>query len=185
MSEPTDSSRMSVPQDGLESFFEDMTQSYMSAVEESVEAQAALFEQWTEAMEESIDPEEIQDGYEGMIKAYEVWMDAAESSLEEMTGAMEGEEVDPSQFRNIWLNAANDAFKEVMSTTAFAAATGETTDTALDLRQQFDETAMDTLESYGFATRRDVQEVGERLVELERRQHELEEKLDRVLEAVE
>lgn len=185
MSDDTNSSRASPPQEEIESFFEEMSQSYMSAVEDTIEAQAALFEQWTDTMEESIDPDEIQDGYEGMIDAYEVWMDAAEHSLEEMTEAMDGNEVDPRQFRNIWLNAANDAFKEVMSTTAFAAAAGETTDTALDLRQEFDEAAMDTLETYGFATRRDVREVGERLVELERRQHDLEKKLDRVLAAVE
>ncbi len=99
--------------------------------------------------------------------------------MSEMTA---GEEVDPTEFRDIWLSAANNAFKEVLSTTAFAAATGETTDVALDLRQEFDDAAMETLEMYGFATRDDVLEVGERLVELERRQHAIETKLDQVLD---
>ena len=43
----------------------------------------------------------------------------------------------------------------------------------------------DTLAQMGMATRGDVEEVGERLVELERRQHNLEEKIDRLLDAVE
>jgi BMFP domain-containing protein YqiC len=43
----------------------------------------------------------------------------------------------------------------------------------------------DTVAQMGMATRDDVEEVGERLVELERRQHDVEEKLDRVLDAVE
>jgi predicted nuclease with TOPRIM domain len=34
-------------------------------------------------------------------------------------------------------------------------------------------------------TQSEIEEVGERLVELERRQHRVEEKLDRILEAVE
>ena len=42
--------------------------------------------------------------------------------------------------------------------------------------------SQDTLESLGFATRDDVDEVAERLIELERRQHEVSKKLDRLLE---
>jgi hypothetical protein len=37
----------------------------------------------------------------------------------------------------------------------------------------------------GFSTREDVEEVGERLVELERRQHEVEQKLDQILDHLE
>ncbi len=170
------------PATEFESMFQEMTESYMEAVEENVDAQAALFEQWTTAMEEAMDEEQLQEGYEGMMSAYEVWMDAAEDSFDRMSEMTAGEDVDPTEFRDIWLSAANNAFKEVLSTTAFAAATGETTDVALDLRQEFDDAAMDTLEMYGFATREDVLEIGERLVEVERRQHAVETKLDRILE---
>lgn len=170
------------PAPEFESMFQDLTESYMQAVEENVDAQAALFEQWTEAMEEAMDEEQLQEGYEGMMSAYEVWMDAAEDSFDRMSEMTADEEVNPTEFRDIWLSAANNAFKEVLSTTAFAAATGETTDVALDLRQEFDDAAMETLEMYGFATRDDMLEVGERLVELERRQHAIETKLDRILD---
>ncbi len=170
------------PATEFESMFQDMTESYMEAVEDNVDAQAALFEQWTEAMADTMDEEQLEEGYEGMLSAYEVWMDAAEDSFDRMSDMTTDGTVDPTEFRDIWLSAANNAFKEVISTTAFAAATGETTDTALDLRQEFDDAAMDTLETYGFATQDDIHEIGERLVELERRQHDIETKLDQLLD---
>ena len=90
--------------------------------------------------------------------------------------------VDPEEFRDIWFNAANTAFKESMSTTAFAAATGQNVEDVLDLQQQMNEATEQTLHGMGFATTGDVREVGERLVEIERRQHAIEEKLDQLLE---
>jgi hypothetical protein len=92
--------------------------------------------------------------------------------------------VAPEDFRDIWLNAANESFKEVMGTSAFAAATGETVGDALELQQAIDAATEETLAALGFATGGDVEEVGARLVELERRQHAVEEKLDRVLAAL-
>ena len=54
-----------------------------------------------------------------------------------------------------------------------------------ELQQQADEASQETLRSLGFATEDDVVEIGDRLVELERRQHAVEQKLDRVLEHLE
>jgi hypothetical protein len=112
-------------------------------------------------------------------------MDAAETSFDRMGDAVEGEAVDPEELRDVWLRAANDAFTETMSTTAFAAATGQGVGDALDLRQASAEASEETLHAMGFASLGDVREVGERLVETERRLHAVESKLDRVLEAVE
>jgi len=179
----TDDTTFGEMQGGFGSVFEEMTESYVEAVERNVDAQAALLESWAEAVEGGVDGEELGEGVEGTMAAYEVWMDAAEESLERMAGAVEGESVEPEDLRDVWLGAANRAFKETMSTSAFAAASGEATDAALELRREFDEAAEETLSSYGFATRGDVLEVGERLVELERRQHAVEEKLDRLLAA--
>lgn len=185
MTDQTTSGSDTAPGQQFEALFQDMTDSYMAAVEQNMDAQATLIEQWTDAVQSSLDEDQLSDGYEGMMAAYDVWMDAAEDSLEKMSAATEGEDVSIEEFRDTWLTAANTAFKEVMSTTAFAAMTGETTDAALDLRQEFDEAATDTLATYGFATREDIQEVGERLVELERRQHAIEKKLDKVLDHLE
>jgi membrane protease subunit (stomatin/prohibitin family) len=69
-----------------------------------------------------------------------------------------------------------------MGTSAFAAGTGEMVGNLMELQGDVDDLNQDTLESLGFATRDDIDEVGERLVELERRQHEVSKKLDRLLE---
>ena len=72
-----------------------------------------------------------------------------------------------------------------MGTSAFAAANGQLVNAMMELREQTDEISEDTLEQLGLPTRSDIEEVGERLVELERRQHRVEEKLDEIIEALE
>jgi hypothetical protein len=158
-----------------------MNEQFATAVEANRRAQEGFIESWADAMESVTDGEYISDAMEGYSRAYSVWMDAAEEAMEEATDAADGE-TDPSDFRDLWLDAANEAFKEVMSTDAFAAATGETVNSAAELRKASDEAKQASLHELGFAAERDIREVGERLVELERRQHEVERKLDRVLE---
>jgi hypothetical protein len=168
----------------LESFLDSMTETYMDAIDRQMDAQMAFMNSWSDSVEDSFDEDTIEEAYGGQVRAYEAWMDAAEQSFERMGSAVEGEAANPEEFRDIWLNAANKAFKEMMSTTAFAAATGQHVDDALDTRKQLEEATQDTLHGLGFATKGDVSEVGDRLVELERRQHELSTKLDRVLDAL-
>jgi len=165
---------------------EQMNQAVADSVEQNMQAQAAFVEAWSDAVDDSVPEEDVvADGVEGYTRAYEVWMDAAEELFEQTTAVAEGEDVDPGEFRNLWLESANEAFKEVMSTEAFAAANGQFVESMLELREEFDDAAQDAVAGMGMATREDVVEVGERLVELERRQHEVENKLDRVLDAVE
>jgi hypothetical protein len=168
--------------ESMESFFEQMSRTYTDALKRNVDAQAAFADSWMESMEEAMSEERLDDASEGAVRAYEAWMDAAEASYERVGDALEGEDVDPDEFRDIWFNAANKAFKESMSTTAFAAATGQNVEDVLDFQEQMNEATEQTLHGMGFATTGDVREVGERLVEIERRQHAIEEKLDRLLE---
>ena len=72
-----------------------------------------------------------------------------------------------------------------MGTSAFAAATGQTVGDMLEASEQLDRLNQQTLESVGFATVGDIEEIGERLVELERRQHAVEQKLDQVIAMLE
>lgn len=166
-------------------FFTRMNEEFVDAMEQNFEAQAEFVESWSETVADSTGDETVSDGLRGYARAYEVWMNAAGRMVERANDAAEGEEVDINEFRDVWLNAANDAFKEVMSTTAYAAATGETVEQAMEAQQGADEAAESTLHTLGFATEGDIEEVGGRLVELERRQHAVEEKLDRVLDALE
>ena len=161
-----------------------MNDQLASAMETNMQAQNTLFESWSGALSAG-DDGQFGDGMDGYAGAYDIWMDAADEAMEKAAGATEGEDLSPNEFRDLWLGAANEAFKEVMSTDAFAAATGERIGDAVELRQATDEITQGTLHELGFATEGDVREVGERLVELERRHHEVERKLDRVLDHLE
>lgn len=165
---------------------EEMNEAVAESIEQNMQAQAAFVESWTEALSGSVmEDDELAEGVEGYNRASEVWMDAAERMFERSADAAKGEDVDPTEFRDIWLQSANDAAKEIMGTSAFAAANGQLIQSMLDMRQQADDVSQETLADLGFATGGDVEEVGERLIELERRQHAVEEKLDRILEAIE
>ena len=166
-------------------FVEQWNEQFLEALEDNMEAQAQFVESWSETVGEVSEDNELSDGVEGYARAYETWMNASQQMVERMNDQLEGEDVDVEEFRDIWLNTANEAFKDVMSTTAFAKMTGETVGDVLELQQQADEASQETLRSLGFATEDDVVEIGDRLVELERRQHAVEEKLDRVLEHLE
>ena len=173
-------------QGDLNEMVEQMNEAVAESIEQNMEAQATLFESWAEAIDDSIPEEDvIAEGIEGYNNAYEVWIDASEEMLEQTTMMLEGEDFQPDEFRDIWLASANEAFKEVMSTSAFAAANGQFVEEMLDVQQEIDATTQDTLAQAGMATQEDVSEVAERLVELELRQHDVEQKLDRVLDALE
>jgi aminoglycoside phosphotransferase family enzyme len=72
-----------------------------------------------------------------------------------------------------------------MSTSAFAAGNGQLFETLMEMQEQTREASTETLAQMGVATTEEMDEVAERLVELERRQHGIEKKLDRILAAVE
>jgi hypothetical protein len=186
MSETGTDWQMEMPASGFSEMFEEVNNVFATTVERNVEAQAAFAEAMSEAMLETVPGEnELADGLEGYASASEVWLEAADRSVEEATAAIEEEDLDPETFRDIWLRATNEALSELFSTDAFAAANGEFMEEMLGRRQELDEMQQDTLAQAGFATQEELSEVAERLVELERRQQDVEEKLDRILEAME
>lgn len=166
-------------------FMNAMNEQFAQTLEQNVDFRTAFIESWFEALESSSDFEQSGDAFEGAANAYAAWMEASQQASERSMDAVSGEEVDPEGFRDIWLNTANEAFKEVGDTTAFAATTGQIVEEALEYRQQVDAVANETLHNLGFATKRDIQDVGERFIELERRQHSVEEKLDTIIEHLE
>jgi len=162
---------------------EEMNDAVADSVEQNMKAQAAFMESWADAVEGSLpEEEELAEGFEGYNRAYEVWMDAADKMFERTTDAAQGEDVEPTEIRDIWLQSANEAFKEVMGTSAFAAANGQLVEAMMDMQDEADDITQDTIQQMGMPSRDDVMEVGERLVELERRQHAVEQKLDRIIE---
>jgi hypothetical protein len=166
--------------------FSRMNETMAQTMEQNMEVQSAFADSWADAMEESMPQEEaMTEGLEGMARAYDVWIDGAEQLFERTTDAAEGEAVGIDEMRDIWLQSANEAFKQVMSTSAFAAGNGQMFESLMELQGQGQEVSRETLSQLGMASADDVEEVAKRLIELERRQHSVEEKLDRVLTAVE
>ncbi len=171
------------PMEDWNEMVEEMNDAVADSVEQNMKAQAAFMESWAEAVDGSMPEEnEMAEGFEGYNRAYEVWMDASEKMFERTADAAQGEDVEPSEVRDIWLQSANEAFKEVMGTSAFAAANGQLVEAMMDMQGEADEVTQDTIQQLGLPTRDDVMEIGERLVELERRQHAVEQKLDDILE---
>lgn len=166
----------------MESMFEQFSEAYTDTLKRNMDAQSEFADMMLDSADEMFSEEQFDDASEGAAQAYESWMEAAESSYERMGDMIEGEDVDPTEFRDIWLNTANEAFKESMSTTAFAAMTGQNLDSVLDFQQQMNDTAEETLHGMGFATTGDIREIGERLVEVERRQQAIESKLDQLID---
>lgn len=161
---------------------ERMNEQFVDALETNARTQSEFVGSWFESLGSMGEEGYVEESVESYGRAYSVWMDAAEEAMEKTADLAAGEAVSPEEFRDVWYDSANEAFKEVMSTDAFAAATGETVNNAAELRKASDEAKQASLHELGFAAERDIREVGERLVELERRQHEVEEKLDRILE---
>lgn len=166
-------------------FIEQWNKQFLEALEDNMVAQSQFIESWTETVGEFSEDSGISHGVEGYAPAYERWMNASHQMVERMNDQLEGEDVDVEEFRDIWLNTANEAFKDVMSTTAFAEMVGETVGDALEFQQQADEASQQMLRSLGFTTKDDVVEIGDRLVEVERRQHAVEQKCDRILDHLE
>lgn len=166
--------------------FGQMNDMVAESFEKNIEAQSAMMEAFTDSIDSSVpDEETMNDGFNGYVQAYEVWMGAAEEMFERTADSAQGEDVAPEEFRDIWLRSANEAFSEVLSTSAFAHANGQLVEQIMEMQQEVDEVTQDSLAQVGIATRGDVEEVGERLIELERRQHSVEKKLDQLIDAVE
>ncbi len=158
---------------------EEANESMLEATERQVETQTALVDQWFDALEDSRPPAEWPaDWFVGYTQAYETWIDAMVEQYDLLLEDMEDGEVDLERLRDGWVAAANESFKELMTTDAFAALQGQAIAAALDAQEESQQTAAESLESLGFATRRDVREVGDRLLEIERRLHELESTLE-------
>lgn len=179
----------SIDPDDIEQYWREtidqMNDQFASTIEQNVEAQTKFMEAWLAAIDDATAETDIEEALDGYRRAYEIWMSAAEESLESVSNASTGEDVSVTQFRDTWLNAANESFKELMGTGAFAAATGRAVEELMDVRTQTDELTEDALHEFGMPAKGDIQAIGDRLVELERRQHDVESKLDRILDQLE
>lgn len=155
----------------------------MEAQMEFMESQAQLMESWN--VMDLPDNEVLTESVTAYGRAYEVWMDAATEIFEHAATVTDREDLSVSEFRDIWLRSANEIFKEMMGTTGFAAANGDVVEIMMELQRQTEEMSEETLARVGLPTRGELDEVAERLLELERRQHSIESKLDEIIDRLE
>ncbi|MDX1746029.1 MAG: poly(R)-hydroxyalkanoic acid synthase subunit, partial [Halobacteriales archaeon] len=118
-------------------FVDELNASLAASIEDNMAAQEEFAEAWFDALDDSgvTATETHIDGMQAYIRGLETWMQAIEEQYRLAINALEGEDVQPEEFRDIWLNAANQAFKEVMRSSAFAATTGEAIDNALEYQR--------------------------------------------------
>lgn len=161
-----------------------LNEDYLETAEQTMAAQARMVDAWLDTVDEFASRERLEEDAEAIYDAYDVWMQAAEDTVEQISDVLEGEEVPVERFRDTWLNAANRSFKNAMRTSMFAQVTGRSIDEVMDMRRLTNEFTETALHDMGLPTDGDIEEVGERLVELERRQHGVEERLDRILESL-
>lgn len=165
--------------------FPQMSDEVMHGVDQYIEAQTRFLEAWHENIQRTTDDEVVASGANGVVEAYKIWLEASREWSEQLLAVAEGEELNPRDVRDVWLRAANESAQSLMSTAAFARMTGQSIDDSLELQRQQDDAIQAMLEGMGVATAHSMEEVGERLIELERRQHAVESKLDRLLDHLE
>jgi hypothetical protein len=171
-------------EDSLLGSIEEAVEGAVQTIERSLETQSEFADELFDRLGSGL--QGVEEGPEivaGFASAQEVYFEAMEETFEMTAESYEdGKAPDLLEVGDIWIDAANEATKEVMRTSGFAAATGGATETSLEAKAEFEENRNETLRGMGIATEESVAEVGERLVELERRQHEVESKIDRLLE---
>lgn len=106
--------------------------------------------------------------------ASRIWLNAVSEAMRRTQEAMQrGETLAPDAYLDLWSKAAAELSQAVVSDAAFATMTGHWVNQVATAKTDAKKRATEQLRELGFSTHADVDEVGKRLVELERRVHEL------------
>lgn len=106
--------------------------------------------------------------------ASRIWLNAVSEAMRRTQDAMQrGEPLTPDAYLDLWSKAAAELSQAVVSDAAFATMTGHWVNQVATAKTDAKKRATEQLRDLGFSTHADVDEVGKRLVELERRVHEL------------
>lgn len=161
-------------------FMETVNDQMVDAMRVTTDSQAALVDSWADLYEDLASLDAASDAdLAGYAAANRVWLDAFEEQFDEYIDVMARDGTFSAEAaRDRWLEAANEAFKELMRTPGFTAGMNRTMEAALDRQLEAREASETQLRQFGFATRSDVEEVGQRLLEIERRLQELEGRLE-------
>ena len=115
---------------------------------------------------------------------YDVWAETVENALVHVDDSATEDGVDIDSLRHIWLHALDDAVTDVGTSREFASTMARSVERTLDGKFQGDELRRMQVREAGLPTNRDVERLGERLLEFEYRQHELAAAVSRLAAAV-
>ncbi len=102
------------------------------------------------------------------------WMRIMQEASERTREAMsDGRGITPDLYTDLWTRGASEFAKEVLEDPAFARMAGQTAEGAATARHRMREEGANRARDMGLAAHDDVVEIGERLIELERRIHDL------------
>lgn len=163
----------------------DMNESFLQIFNQNMNMQMEFMKMWIDTVGRSGLDDVWSDELKAYVRAYGIWMAANREQFERLTDALEGKDVSLEEFPDIWFQAANSAFKEVMSTSAFASTMGESIESFSRRGSETDDSMEGMLRGHDLPTEGDREEIGERLVELERRQHDVEKKIDELIDTLE
>ncbi len=106
--------------------------------------------------------------------ATRIWINAVgEATRRTQEAVQKGQPIAPDAFVDVWTKAASELSQAVVSDAAFAALTGQWVNAVSKAKVDAKKAATNQIREVGFATHEDVEEVGKRLIELERRVHDL------------
>lgn len=161
-----------------------LAETYAEATRAAAEAQAVYFENMLGTLR-------ARTGGEGgngssFAKAQQIWTEALQETNRMSLEALQRGETPPvEEIFDLWTNAQADMIRNVIWTPGFAEAQGRALNAALDQRKRSMDQMESNLRAMGMPTRSDMMEVAKRLVELERRQHELTKLLQTLVDAQE
>ncbi len=143
---------------------------FARATEMGLDASRALMQSWVRA------PSAGGNGRSTAPFAHagDAWMRAmAEASRRTQDAVQKGQVLTPDLYADVWTRAAGEIAQEIVEDPAFARITGNVVNASMVNREEFATRSAQRARDIGIAAHEDVVEVGRRLVELERRVHEL------------
>jgi hypothetical protein len=142
----------------------------------SLEASRAFFEAWQKAIPQVQPVTANGNGaaHAPFQAAGDAWMRAvAEAGRRTQEAFAAGKTLGPDDFVDIWTRVASEVGTSIVEDPLFAQMTGQSVNANMQMREELRNQRDARLKELGVASASDVSEVGRRLVELERRIHEL------------
>lgn len=140
----------------------------------SLEASKAFFDAWQKAIPTMGQGQVPGLGAVPFQAAGDAWIRAiGEAGRRAQEAAASGKTLTPDDYVDVWTRAASEVGQRIVEDPAFAQMTGQMVNANMTMREEAHAQRDARLKELGLASSSDLSEVARRLVELERRVHEL------------